>query len=67
MGIPTKVWRTETRPSQGYRACSKGPKSQSFEIQQNKNHYYKFSKTEFKNEVYLNLKNEILCAIVNIS
>ena len=44
----TKVWKTWAGPSQGGRAWSRGPKSTLFKILQNKEHYHKFSKTEFE-------------------
>ena len=40
MRIQTKVWKKGTRPLQGDRAWSKGLKSSSFEIQQNRDRYH---------------------------
>ena len=43
-----KVWKTWTGLSLGGRAWSTGPKSAMSKFLQNKEHYQRFSKTEFK-------------------
>ena len=43
-----KVQKTWTGPSLGGGAWSRGSKSELSKILQNKEHYHKFSKTEFK-------------------
>ena len=43
-----KVLKTWTGPSRKGRAWSRGPKSALSKILQNKEHYQKFSKTEFQ-------------------
>ena len=36
----TKLWKTKTGPFQGNKGWSRDPKSASFEILQNKEHFY---------------------------